>query len=612
MNGAVLMPPYTAEASARLDRYLQEVRAALARSPDVNPDEIEADIRDHVATELRNKPHATLTDLERVLAQLGPPEVWAPTPQRAPTAIVFDPMQPVRAVKAWVRGMLNALWRGPDDWRLAYLTFLLFWVGLITAPIVIGIPMLIASYFFARAASGLAKEKNTILGARKWLIYPPIVLVSVPLLLAVVFVPIVAAPATMATVHELADGNNGDADKIEILDQLVRATYVLKGCKAAAPNQCQVRAELPIGPNRQRIKVCFHLFRTTVGGAAGVGGVTEQNLRRRTFKWYRRAYAQAELAPKLVAPFIEMIDPPAANMLVLSNDHGNPASGLDTAATVSTLSFTLDLAPPVAGPPSPAQNVSINLTAGDTPTQVGAAIIAALPAGFTGQAFTNAPAFNAVNGSVDLIITRADGRRMLIRSETTTDTTLSVTVARVNLTAVNPTSPGPAIIPASIDFRRVIRAAPGADDRMDCYVIGQFSTPGLRGRAFVAATDLPAGFQPPSPLRWATVMAANSGSGTVMDGTDNLPFTYPHESGHVLLDAFHTTGTLADTELMSGSGTSQANSLTATKRLCDDPVHVQYAMFQPQPAPTTGAATTQAISAVQRLRARGALVMEGW
>ncbi len=201
MTGAVLMPPYTAEAIARLEHYLREVRATLAHSPDVNPDEIEADIRDHVATELRSKPHATLADLERVLAQLGPPEVWAPVTTR-PVGVTFDPWMPVRLLRSWFRGMLHSVWRGPEDWRLAYLTFLLFWVGLITAPIVIGIPMLIASYFFARAASGLAKEKNTVLGARKWLIYPPIVLVSGPLLLAVVFVPIVAAPATMSTVHE--------------------------------------------------------------------------------------------------------------------------------------------------------------------------------------------------------------------------------------------------------------------------------------------------------------------------------------------------------------------------------------------------------------------------
>jgi hypothetical protein len=330
-------------------------------------------------------------------------------------------------------------------------------------------------------------------------------------------------------------------------------------------------------------------------------------LRWRTFKWYRRTYAQAELAPKLVAPFVELVDPPAANMLVISNDHGNPVGG-----AASTLSFDLDVPPEAPLPPVEAVNVSVNLTAGQTPGDVADAIVAALPPGFEGQSFINAPAFDATNGSADIFITRNDGRRVIIRNETTTDPNLTVTVARVNLNSVNDSSPFTSLIPASIDFRRVIRAAPGADDQMDCYVVGQFANPAVRGRAFIAATDLPPAFQPPSPLRWANVMAANSDSGAVMDGSDNLPFTYPHESGHVMLETFHTTGTGANTELMSGEGTSKANSVTATKRLCDDPVHVKYAMFQPQPAPSAGATTTQAISAVQRLRLRGANVFDDW
>jgi hypothetical protein len=266
--------------------------------------------------------------------------------------------------------------------------------------------------------------------------------------------------------------------------------------------------------------------------------------------------------------------------------------------------------------------VSVNLTDGQTPDQVAAAIVAALPPGFTGVAFTNAPAFNASNGSVDILITRDDGLRVIIRNEATTDASLTVAVARVNLNLVNDSHPDPSLIPASIDFRRVIRAAPGADDQMDCYVIGQFVNFGLRGRAFVPATELPRGYQPPSPLRWATVMAASSSSGAVMDGSDNLPFTYPHESGHVLIDAFHTSFVDSNTnvkkpfgpggleELMS-TGTSPANAVNATKRLCDD-VHVKYAMFKPQPAPKTGDSQIAAISAVKRLRARGSSVFDSW
>src|SRR5690606_34064436 len=101
-------------------------------------------------------------------------------------------------------------------------------------------------------------------------------------------------------------------------------------------------------------------------------------------------------------------------------------------------------------------------------------------------------------------------------------------------------SPFNSIIPTTIDFRRVLRAATGSDSVLDCYVVGRFVSGGLRGRAFVPATDLAAAFQPTAGLRWAAVMGTTSSSGAVMDGGDNLPFTFPHEAGHVLNDAFHT------------------------------------------------------------------------
>ena len=48
MSGAGTMIEFTPEAEARLVEYLRQVRAALSGSPDVSPDEIEADIREHV------------------------------------------------------------------------------------------------------------------------------------------------------------------------------------------------------------------------------------------------------------------------------------------------------------------------------------------------------------------------------------------------------------------------------------------------------------------------------------------------------------------------------------------------------------------------------------
>lgn len=477
---------------------------------------------------------------------------------------------------------------------------------------------------------------------------------------------------------DMADGTEAN-DVYEILDQVVQAKYVIQGCKAS--DKCTLYATLPVGnpANERRIRLCFHVFRSTVGGAP-VGGLTDKILRRRTFKWYRRTFAQAEMAPKLVDPKIEYIDPPAADMIVISDVHGSPAAG------GSTMSFCLG-EPPSAGAIAGAaalgalgggavgaaagagighaaggdaakgaaigaavgavaggvtaaiiaasmkEEVKVSLTAGQTPLEIAKAIIAALPKDYKGEAHCNPTAFNRapnnpgsgdVHGSVDLIISRTDGKRVIIRKEATDDAAATILVVRLDLAAVDQDHPDPAIIAASADFRRVLRAAPGEDDRMDCYVISRFKRDSLRGRAFVAAPDLPADYRPTKPLRWCNVMACDSTSGPVMDGSDNLPFTYPHESGHVMFDAFHTrsdspagTNPLGPTELMTGTGTSETNSVTASKRICDTPLSVTYAAFTPPsvppaPAPPVGDAMFINISAVARLRAISGPVTENW
>ena len=422
-------------------------------------------------------------------------------------------------------------------------------------------------------------------------------------------------PTQTLLVTDIADGLGtglpADNDTVEILDQQVRASYSVNRCPGG--KKCTVTAQVPVGVNRSRIKLVFHAFRSAPGAAGGVNGVTNQMLQRRAFRWFRRAYAQASMAPKLVAPRVEFVDPPPDNMLVVCQDHGRFSSGFNGALAQSTLSFTLSVPPPhpAGGPPDPV--VSVPLTPLLTPKQIGDLVVAALPAGFSGSTFENARAFNAVNGSCDVIITRTDGTRVMIINETTDDTSATVTVARVNMNNVNDADNFNTLIPTTAEFRRVIRAAPGAADQLDCYVIGRFANFGLRGRAFVPAGDLAAAFQPPDPLRFAAIMATSSNSGPVLDGGDNLPFTFPHEAGHVLNDAFHTDAADPNgpTQLMSGTGTSVANAVNATKRICDGPVLVRYAMFNPA-QPTPGAAQTVQINAVQRFRTGAATVSEAW
>jgi hypothetical protein len=189
---------FTPEAEARLADYLQQVRAALAGSTDVNADEIAADIQAHVETELRGAFRlVTRSELEAILARLGPPSQWLP--EQRPGAPSLN-----QYVRERLRAIRRAVWRGPEDWRLAYLTFAVFAVGVLT---VVFFPLfLVVSYFLARAGVACARENGVEIGAgRKWLLYPPLAIVSVVLLAGFMLGPPMVATATIAAVAQDAD-----------------------------------------------------------------------------------------------------------------------------------------------------------------------------------------------------------------------------------------------------------------------------------------------------------------------------------------------------------------------------------------------------------------------
>jgi hypothetical protein len=186
----------TAAAEARLGAYLDQVRAVLARAPGVSADEIAADIREHIEHELEGAARPVgLGDLEAVLARLGPPAGWVPSSRGsapAPAGPGFPGIRPYLRER-W-RVAREVLWRGPHDWRLAYLAFGLFAVGVLAFPL---FPLfLVLSYVLARAGLAAAREQGVEVGpARGWLLYPPVALVSTALLLAVVAVPVGASIA---------------------------------------------------------------------------------------------------------------------------------------------------------------------------------------------------------------------------------------------------------------------------------------------------------------------------------------------------------------------------------------------------------------------------------
>jgi hypothetical protein len=182
----------TPEAAARLDDYLRQVRAALAGSADVNPDEIEGDIREHVGNELHDAPRpVSVPALDEVLARLGPPSQWG---AGGDPTLLLRARHLLRDAKVGVAGRLRsareALWRGPEDRRLAYLSFGVFALGVLSFFVLFPVTLPV-SYLLSRAGIAWSREKGVALDAgRKWLLYPPVVLVSLMLLIALVAWPV--------------------------------------------------------------------------------------------------------------------------------------------------------------------------------------------------------------------------------------------------------------------------------------------------------------------------------------------------------------------------------------------------------------------------------------
>ena len=248
MTGATTMIQFTSEAEERLAGYLDDVRKAAAELVDVDPDEVAADVHEHVEMALHDaiEPISLLT-LEKVLAQLGPPEGWTRDGERKwlPIRLWQRLGALVTKVRIWGERRYEKTMRsdyaafdklsrvlrfGPEEYRLAYFTFALFTLGVIVWP------LLIPAYFLGRAA--LAASHGRDLGVRRWLIYPPVVLFSGLLLLAILVVPILAAAIatgsyTFEAIEIFKRGNAEDAEFAEHLLQGIPSPLAAKPLVAA-------------------------------------------------------------------------------------------------------------------------------------------------------------------------------------------------------------------------------------------------------------------------------------------------------------------------------------------------------------------------------------------
>lgn len=200
------MTDFTPEAKRKFDEYLQRMRFSMRGRRAVETDEVEQNVVEHVQAALAGVPSPVGQErLGEVLTQLGPPERWLPEDERP----------------AW-RRWADRFMTGPEDWRLAYISLALMFLTIVFLPVG-GILLLIPGYLVSRAYVELLGDRGEPLGARKWLVLPPIVLLMVLLCGAALFAPAGAIGAILSEmgIRELGWEWDSRADRMRIFSGIL-------------------------------------------------------------------------------------------------------------------------------------------------------------------------------------------------------------------------------------------------------------------------------------------------------------------------------------------------------------------------------------------------------
>lgn len=172
-----------------LEDYLRQIRAYLRSSRSVDADEIEQNVTEHIETELEGLPKpVSRDDLNAVLKKLGSPQQWVPAEELP-----------------WWRLVILRLRTGPEDWRLAYMSFGFLVAGVTLGSIhgilhrgyydltlrgivreflegmiinrdiflILALVLILSGFLCARALITLCLDPKEY-RAKRWLLYPPL------------------------------------------------------------------------------------------------------------------------------------------------------------------------------------------------------------------------------------------------------------------------------------------------------------------------------------------------------------------------------------------------------------------------------------------------------
>ena len=146
-------------AQKSFDDYLNQVKVYLKGAKSVDAEEIQQQITEHIENELASSAEPVSSEtLDEVLKKLGSPQQWVPEEELS-----------------WWKKFALRVRTGPEDWRLAYISFGLLLLGFLLPPaFILLVP---ASYLVSRAALSFSNYDLQV-KAQKWLIYPSMIIVT--------------------------------------------------------------------------------------------------------------------------------------------------------------------------------------------------------------------------------------------------------------------------------------------------------------------------------------------------------------------------------------------------------------------------------------------------
>lgn len=177
----------TRAAREQMDAYLHRMRSILGSSRSIAADDVEQSVREHIEIALAQSPAPVdAAEVIGVLDRLGSPEQWLADVELNGLARIQD--EPSAGNTGIAAGFLNA----STGWQLAWIVFAIFLASLALFQL-IGPLLILPAMLASRAYVEFMRQREETLGARRWLVYPALVLV----LLFVAALVVVAIPDRM-------------------------------------------------------------------------------------------------------------------------------------------------------------------------------------------------------------------------------------------------------------------------------------------------------------------------------------------------------------------------------------------------------------------------------